>query len=72
MNRIRIGMAISVLIGAMYAATGLFESLTQFGIGLAVVGLGMVGYGLCDFIESHEDEAMARGRQAVWARRDDQ
>lgn len=72
MNRIRIGMAISVLLGTIYASAGLFDSLTQFGIGVAVVCLGVVGYGLCDFIETHENETISRGREAVWARRDDQ
>ena len=70
MNRIRIGMAISVLLGTMYATAGLFDSLTQFGLGLAVASLGVIGYGLCDFIEDRQMEEMHRARHAVWARRE--
>lgn len=70
MNRIRIGMAISVVIGVIYAAAGLFDSLTNFGLGLAVASLGVIGYGLCDFIEDRHMHAMHQGREAVWARRE--
>jgi hypothetical protein len=70
MTRLRVGLSVTVLIGAMYAACGLFNSLTDFGIGLVVASLGVIGYGLVDFIEAHEDEQTARGRDAVWARRD--
>lgn len=70
MNRIRIGMALSVLIGVMYGAAGLLTSLTEFGIGLIVASLGVIGYGLCDFVEDRHMEEMHQGREAVWARRD--
>jgi len=70
MTRIRFGFAISVLIGSMYAAASLLDSVTQFGLGLAVSALGVIGYGLCDFIEVRHDELTAQAREAVWARRD--
>lgn len=70
MNRLRIGFAISVLLGAMYAACGLFTSLTEFSLGVVVASLAMIGYGLCDFLDAHHDDAIARSREAVWARRD--
>lgn len=70
MNRIRIGMALSVVIGTIYAAAGLLDSLTDFGIGLAVACLGVIGYGLCDFLEDTHMHAMHQGREAVWERRD--
>lgn len=70
MNRIRIGMALSIVIGSIYAAAGLLDSLTDFGIGLAVACLGVIGYGLCDFIEDRHMHAMHEGREAVWARRE--
>lgn len=70
MNRIRIGMAISVLIGVIYAAAGLLDSLTDFGLGLAVASLGVIGYGLCDFLEDRHMMAMHQGRESVWSRRD--
>lgn len=70
MNRIRIGMVISVVIGSIYAAAGLFSSLTEFGIGVAVASLGLIGYGLCDFVEDHHNHSIYQTREAVWARRD--
>ena len=70
MNRVRIGMAISVLLGVMYAGCGLLDSLTDFGIGLAVACLGVIGYGLCDFVEDRHMHTMHQGREAVWARRE--
>ena len=35
----------------MYAFTGLFTSLTDVGVGMAVAAAGVVGFGLCDWIE---------------------
>lgn len=70
MNRTRIGCAITILIGLIYAASGLVESLFHFGIGLAVASAGLIGYGLCDFIDSHRDEQLRRHRAEVWHRRD--
>jgi len=72
MTRIRVGLSLTVLIGGMYAACGLFTSLTDFGVGLVVASLGVIGYGLLDFLDSHRDEQLARGREAVWARRDEE
>lgn len=70
LNRIRIGCAITIIVGAVYASGGLMESLTKFGIGLAVAAAGLIAYGLCDFIESHRDEQLRRYRAEVWHRRD--
>jgi len=70
MNRIRIGAAITIMLGAIYASAGLLDSLTEFGIGLAVATLGVIVYGLCDFIEDHHMHTMSQGREAVWARRE--
>ncbi len=70
LNRIRIGCAITVIIGLVYAGSGLVESLTQFGIGMAVASVAVIGYGLCDFIDSHRDEQLRRHRAEVWHRRD--
>lgn len=70
MTRLRIGFAITILIGAMYAGCGLITSLTEFGIGLSIACVGIIGFGLCDFVESHHNDAIARSREAVWARRD--
>ena len=70
MTRIRIGFAVSVLIGTMYAAASLLDSMSQLGVGLVVASLGVIGYGLCDFLEVRHDEVTAQAREAVWARRD--
>lgn len=51
MTRIRIGLVITMLLGSMYAAVGLLDSLFQFGIGLAVAATAFVGYGLCDYLD---------------------
>lgn len=72
MTRLRIGFALSLIIGSIYAAGGLLTSLAQFGIGLAICCLAIIGYGLCDFIETNHDERVAQAREAVWARRDNE
>ena len=44
-RRIRVGFALTTLLGAGWAVAGLFAPTpTQFGIGVAVAGLGVVGY----------------------------
>lgn len=70
MTRIRIGFALSALLGAMYAAASLLDSMTQFGVGVVVSALGVIGYGLCDFLEDRHDELISQARHTVWARRD--
>ena len=40
-----------MMLGSMFAAVGLLDSLTQFGIGTAVAAAALVGYGLCDFLK---------------------
>lgn len=51
MTRIRIALVITMLLGAIYASTGLLTSLRDFGIGVAVAAAALVGYGLCDWLE---------------------
>lgn len=70
MNALRIGFVITTLAGAMYAAAGLFTSLTEFGVGLAVACAALVGHGCVDFCESRRDDRIYRTRQQVWDRRD--
>jgi len=71
-TRLRVGLSITIMIGALYAAAGLFDSLTKFGVGICVAATAVIGYGLLDFLDSHQDEQTARGRDAVWARRDEE
>jgi hypothetical protein len=52
MNRLRIGLVMSMIIGLLYASFGIFESLTKFGVGVAVGAAAVVGLGLLDFLEA--------------------
>ncbi len=67
--RLRIGLQLTVIIGLLYAAFGLFESLTKFAVGLIVASLAVIAYGLLDTVEA---ERLTRGREKVWQRRDAQ
>lgn len=70
MNRIKIGLAVTVLLGALYAAAGLFQSLGQFGLGIAIASAAAIAYGLVNYLEAERDAELARRRAEVWARRD--
>lgn len=70
MNRVRIGCAITVIIGAIYASVGIFDSLLHFAIGVCIVSAAVIGYGWADFYDSYRDEELRRYRAEVWHRRD--
>lgn len=70
MNRIRMGLSITILLGVIYAFAGLFDSLGHFALGVIVAAGAVIGYGLVDFIESRRDNRIHQTRQEVWARRD--
>lgn len=67
MTRIRIGLFITMMFGAMYAACGLFSSLRDFGIGVTVVAVAVMAQGFITY--AHDNEIVAE-RERVWARRD--
>ena len=67
--RLRIGLQLTVIIGLLYAAFGLFESLTKFAVGLIVACLAVIAYGLLDTVEA---ERLSQDREKVWQRRDTQ
>lgn len=67
MNRIRIGLALTAIIGTIYGATALLTSLTQFALGTIIAAAAVIGYGLCDCIEQRR---IHDGREMVWARRE--
>jgi uncharacterized membrane protein len=69
-NRIRVGCAVTVLLGTIYAFAGLLESLGQFAIGVIVAMIALILYGLLDFLEAHRNEQLHRERIHVWERRD--
>ena len=67
MTRIRICLTLVMIAAAMYAATGVFTSLREFGIGLAVFGLAWCCQGLLSYLHDHD---IRYQRDSVWARRD--
>lgn len=72
MNRIRFGLATTMLLGSVYAGFGLLISLRDFGIGLAIAAASMVAYELTVFIETagqNKDWRRREERRMVWARR---
>jgi len=70
MNRLRIGLSGSFIIGCFYAAFGLFDSLGKFAAGIIVAALSVIAYGLTDYVETQHDNFLLQERQDVWARRD--
>lgn len=70
MNRIRIGLLITAILGMIFASAGLFDSLLHVAIGLIVSGVAVLLYGLVDYLDARRDDELARGRAEVWARRD--
>ena len=70
MTAIRIGLMITMLLGLIYAFSGLLTSLTDFGIGMAVLSVAAVLYGLCTYIAEADTQRAQRFRDEVWARRD--
>jgi hypothetical protein len=69
-NRIRIGLAGTFIIGCFYSVFGLFDSLAKFAIGLIVAMLSVIAFGLTDYLEAEHDNQIFREREQVWARRD--
>lgn len=70
MTRIKVGLIITMILGTIYAAAGLLSSLTDMGVGVAVVATAIVLHGLITHLEYSESQRMQRYRDAVWARRE--
>ena len=70
MNRLRLGLSGSFIIGCFYAAFGLFDSLGKFAAGIIVAAVSVIAYGLTDYVESVHDNRLIAERESVWARRD--
>lgn len=70
MLRIRIGLTLTMILGAIYAAAGLMTSLRDFGIGVAVVATAWLLQGLITYLNDNDAQVMKRYREDVWARRD--
>jgi len=71
MLRIRIGLTITMILGAIFAAAGLMTSLRDFGIGVAVVATAWLLQGLITYLNDHDAAVMQKYRDDVWARRED-
>ncbi len=50
----RAALWISGFLGCLFALLGLFSSLQDVGVGLAVAAGSVIGWGLCDWLERHE------------------
>ena len=70
MLRIRIGLTLTMILGSIYAASGLMTSLLDFGIGVAVVATAWLLQGLITYLDDNDAAVMQRYRDDVWARRD--
>lgn len=51
---VRAALWVSGFLGCLFAILGLFSSLHDVGIGLAVAAGSVIGWGLCDWLERHE------------------
>jgi len=51
-NRLRIGFALTTMLGAIWASVGLFDSLGQVGLGLVVCSVGVLGSGAVEWVAS--------------------
>jgi hypothetical protein len=69
---VRIALAITFIIGCLYAAFGVFESVSKFGVGMVVSSAAVLVWGFLDYTDSSRDERIAQERDQVWARRDQQ
>lgn len=72
MTGIRVGLICTMILGVIYAAAGLLSSLTDFGVGVAVVAVAIIAHGLVHYLDTHESVRMQDYRDRVWARRDQQ
>ena len=70
MNRLRVGLALTAIIGAIYAAAGIFDSLGHFALGAIIAASAAIGIGAVDYVENGRREELARYRAEVWHRRD--
>lgn len=70
LNRIRIGCSVTAVIGVMYSAVSLFDSLAQVALGAIIAAAAIIAHGGIDYVQTRRDAELQRGRAEVWARRD--
>jgi len=49
---VRVALVLTIILGSIYAAAGLFDTLLHFTVGIVVACVGLIGYGLVDWIET--------------------
>jgi hypothetical protein len=67
---VRIALALTFVLGCLYSAFGVFESLWKFGVGMIVSSVAVLVWGYLDYADSSHNERIAQERDNVWARRD--
>jgi hypothetical protein len=73
MTRLRIASLFVAVVAGDYAAlTLIYGQLADFGVSVAVCAGSLVTAGLIAHADNRRREAVARGRAAVWQRRDKQ
>ena len=73
MTRLRIAALSLAVVSGDYAALRLiYGQLTDFGVSAAICAGSLVTAGLIAYADNRRRQAMARGRAAVWQRRDKQ
>lgn len=73
MTRLRIAFLFMAVVAGAYAALELFYGqLTDFGVSAAICAGSLVAARLIAYVDHRRRQAMARGRAAVWRRRDRQ
>jgi hypothetical protein len=71
MSRLRTASVFLAVVAGDYAALRLiYGQLTDFGVSAAVCAGSLVAAGLIAHAENRRNQAVARGRAAVWQRRD--
>lgn len=51
MLSVRTALFLSAFLGVLCAFCGIFTTLNDFGVGMAVAAASIAGWGLCDWIE---------------------
>ena len=73
MSRLRIASLFVAVVSGDYAALRLiYGQLTDFGVSAAICAGSLVAAGLIAYADNRRRKAVARGRAAVWERRDQQ
>jgi hypothetical protein len=67
--KVRVALALTFVLGCLYAAFGVFESLWKFGTGMIVSSVAVLVWGYLDYSGGYDDR-IAQERADVWARRD--